>query len=245
MEEIEKAGQIIQELVQNHTVEQSVDHSVPPVKEEIVEVGQTTTPQELVFALASKDENHREGSPVAHPSVSVDTSNLEHAQKLEEVRSHGLQMELLNSVPQRLCWWLQQTRPLHQTAKRCGTSFRPGSGKCTMMLTWRQCVSGASRRTSRPFATNGANDQNLMFQLGCNEFADLTSQEFAARYTGLKLANLSSVNFSIRWMTLVTLAGSLAVLIRRILQLDQGPRRRCDMSLNTVEELGGVHRAVV
>ena len=61
-EDTAKAGQTIpQELVQNHTVEQSVDTLVPPFNEKIVDVGQIT-PQDLVKALASKEEKDREGS---------------------------------------------------------------------------------------------------------------------------------------------------------------------------------------
>ena len=97
-------------------------------------------------------------------------------------------------APQRLCWWRHETRPLHQTMKRCGTSTRPSSGKCTTMSMRRPCVSEISKSNVETYrATNGANgDQNLLFKLGLNEFGGPTSQEFAARCTSLKLANLSS-----------------------------------------------------
>ena len=41
-------------------------------------------------------------------------------------------------------------------------------------------------------SVGGKDGMNLMFKQGFNEFAELTSQEFAARYTDLKLANLGS-----------------------------------------------------
>ena len=62
-----------------------------------------------------------------------------------------------------------------------------------VVSTWRPrfCSFESNAETIR--TTSGTKDgHNIMFQLGFNESADLTSQEFAARYTGLKLANLSS-----------------------------------------------------
>ena len=43
------------------------------------------------------------------------------------------------------------------------------------------------------------------------------------------------------WISLISLTMSACCLIRRVLLLGHGPNRRCDMSLNTVEQVGCVH----
>ena len=154
-------GSYHRKLVQNHTVEQSVDFPVPPPKEEIVEVRQTT-PQEPVKALASKEKKDGE---VAHPE------QMEHSQKL--VKSRG---SLNGAVEQRVgaaaVLVAQETRPLHQTMQRCGTGARPGSGKVCNDVNEETVRSGTCK--SNVETIRATNDQNLTSKL--NEFIGLTSQ---------------------------------------------------------------------